>query len=332
MLIIKDIVVGERRRQDLGDLTALAKSIQRYGLIQPIVVDAAMNLVAGERRLRAAQALGWERIEVRQLGDLSMQELRLLELEENIRRKDLTSYEQSKAMTVYAGAVTEELEEAGLMGDSPKNLQGGRPKKAASQEKVAERVGTSRRTICEAQSHVETADAFPFMQSWPQYRVLEAREQAAGIPLGEHPRVAMLLDQPGIPPIEGVSIIRNLATKPQEEREGIYALNESGDSYQRLSRSGAGGLSTPAQALSSGNTCLYRCNAPPSDPRPTPLHPRPFGTGPVAPWPPALFVAAGLDKAFCPWLGALPPVSGLRPVHLVDTTGATAERCGRMLR
>ena len=70
-------------------------------------------------------------------------------------------------MTVYAGAVTKELEEAGLMGDSPKNPQGGRPKKAASQEKVAERVGTSRRAISEAQAHLETVDAFPFMQSSP---------------------------------------------------------------------------------------------------------------------------------------------------------------------
>ena len=74
---IKDIVVGERRREDLGDVTALAKSIQQYGLLQPIVVDAAMNLVAGERRLSACLSLGWERIEVQQLGDLSMQELRL---------------------------------------------------------------------------------------------------------------------------------------------------------------------------------------------------------------------------------------------------------------
>ncbi len=230
---IKDIVVGERRREDLGDVTALAKSIQRYGLIQPIVVDAAMNLVAGERRLLACLSLGWERIEVQQLGDLSMQELRLLELEENIRRKALTSYEQSKAMTVYAGAVTKELEETGLMGDSPINPQGGRPKKAASQEKVAERVGTSRRAISEAQAHVETADAFPFMQSWPKYRVLEAREQVAEIPVDEHSRIATLLDQPGIQPTEGISIIRNLATKPQEEREGIYALNESKDPYHR---------------------------------------------------------------------------------------------------
>ena len=51
--------------------------------------------------------------------------------------------------------------------------------------------------------------------------------------MDEHPRIATLLDQPDIPPSEGVSIIRNLATKPQEEREGIYALNESKDSYQR---------------------------------------------------------------------------------------------------
>ena len=66
-------------------------------------------------------------------------------------------------------AVKEELEEAGLLGDSPKNPQGGRPKKAASQEKVAEHAGTSRRAISEAQTHVAAVDKYPFMQPWPQW-------------------------------------------------------------------------------------------------------------------------------------------------------------------
>ena len=234
---IRHIVVGERRRKDLGDVTALAKSIQQYGLIQPIVVDAAMNLVAGERRLLACQSLGWESIEVRQLGDLSTQELRLLELEENIRRKDLTEYEKNKTIGEYVTAVKEQLEAAAadeeLRPDSGQNHKGGRPSQAASTRKVAEHTGIPRQTAEKARSHVETVDVFPFMQSWPQYRVLEAREQVVGIPVDEHPRIATLLDQPGIPPSEGVSIIRNLATKPQEEREGIYALNESKDPYHR---------------------------------------------------------------------------------------------------
>ena len=236
-MLIKDIVVGERRREDLGDVIALAKSIQQYGLLQPVVIDAARNLVAGERRLLACQSLGWESIEVRQLGDLSTQELRLLELEENIRRKDLTEYEKNKTIGEYVTAVKEELEAAAadkeLRPDSGQNHKGGRPSQAASTRKVAERTGIPRQTAEKARSHVETVDVFPFMQSWPQYRVLEAREQVVRIPVDEHPRIATLLDQPGIPPTEGVSIIRLLATKPQEEREGIYALNESKDSHQR---------------------------------------------------------------------------------------------------
>ncbi len=237
-MLIKDILVGERRREEMGDVIALANSIQQYGLLQPVVIDAAMNLVAGERRLLACKALEWKSIEVRQLGELSTQELRLLELEENIRRKNLTSYEMNKTIGEYVAAVKEELEaeaaDKELRPESGQNQkQAGRPSQAASTRKVAARTGIPRQTAEKAQFHVETADAFPFMQSWPQYQVLEAREQVAGIPVAEYPRITTLLDQPSIPPTEGVSILRNLATKLQEEREGIYALNESNDSSQR---------------------------------------------------------------------------------------------------
>lgn len=53
------IVVGERHRHDLGDIDALAASIQRVGLLQPITVTPDMVLVCGCRRLVAIQRLGW---------------------------------------------------------------------------------------------------------------------------------------------------------------------------------------------------------------------------------------------------------------------------------
>ncbi len=149
----------------------------------------------------------------------------------------MTEYEKNKTIGEYVTAVKEQLEAAAadeeLRPESGQNHKGGRPSQAASTRKVAEHTGIPRQTAEKARSHVETVDVFPFMQSWPQYRVLEAREQVVRIPVDEHPRIATLLDQPGIPPTEGVSIIRILATKPQEEREGIYALNESKDSHQR---------------------------------------------------------------------------------------------------
>ena len=52
-LNIADIKVGSRHRKDMGDLTSLAESIRQEGLLQPIGVTGKLELVFGERRLRA---------------------------------------------------------------------------------------------------------------------------------------------------------------------------------------------------------------------------------------------------------------------------------------
>lgn len=70
---ISDIVVGTRRREDLGDISGLADSISSWGLLHPVVVDDKNRLVAGERRLRACQQLGWSEIPVTRLSELSGQ-------------------------------------------------------------------------------------------------------------------------------------------------------------------------------------------------------------------------------------------------------------------
>ncbi len=64
-LSLDRINVGVRHRRDMGDLQALADSIGAIGLLQPIGVTADLTLVCGERRLRAAQILGWTTIPVR---------------------------------------------------------------------------------------------------------------------------------------------------------------------------------------------------------------------------------------------------------------------------
>jgi len=63
-LAIADIQVGDRIRQDLGDLEGLQRSIARLGLLMPIAVTPDGRLLAGLRRLRACQALGWTAIPV----------------------------------------------------------------------------------------------------------------------------------------------------------------------------------------------------------------------------------------------------------------------------
>jgi ParB family chromosome partitioning protein len=98
-LKLDEIVVGDRLRQDPGDIDQLAESLRVYGMIQPIVVHKQNNqLVAGGRRLEAARRLGWECVPVCYIEDLSEDMLHELELEENIRRKDLNWKERVRAI------------------------------------------------------------------------------------------------------------------------------------------------------------------------------------------------------------------------------------------
>jgi ParB family chromosome partitioning protein len=84
-----------RKRFDPDTLTSLADSIRIHGVIQPILVSETVDgyqLVAGERRVRAAQAAGLERIPavVRQLADREQLEFALVE---NLQRDDLDPIE-----------------------------------------------------------------------------------------------------------------------------------------------------------------------------------------------------------------------------------------------
>jgi len=98
---ISCIVVGEdRQREDFGDIPELAESILAHGLLQPIVLNktgSEFMLVAGERRLRAHVHLGLTEIEYKELKDLSPVELKIIEFEENVRRKDLSWQERVRA-------------------------------------------------------------------------------------------------------------------------------------------------------------------------------------------------------------------------------------------
>lgn len=163
---IDAITVGERRREDLGDMDALARSIERYGLIQPVVIDGNGRLVAGGRRLAACRQLGWSAIETRAYGQLTDAELRELELEENLRRKDLTEAERSRIMVGRAAVAAEIAQQQALAdtaisaNDSQKRPRG-RPRQPAAPQAVADRIGVNRQTLRNAQAHVAALEAFP---------------------------------------------------------------------------------------------------------------------------------------------------------------------------
>jgi len=80
-------------------LEELAKSIKEHGLVQPIVVRKAgdkFELVAGERRWRAAKLAGLEKIPAL-IKDFNLQETTEIALIENIQREDLNPLEEASA-------------------------------------------------------------------------------------------------------------------------------------------------------------------------------------------------------------------------------------------
>ena len=81
----------------LGDLQSLMDSLDTRGLMNPVTVNSAYELIAGHRRLESARRLGWDMIEVRVVearDELGMLEL---ELEENLHRLDFTALELAQA-------------------------------------------------------------------------------------------------------------------------------------------------------------------------------------------------------------------------------------------
>lgn len=88
-------------RQDVDPvaLEELKASIRQAGLLQPVVVrsakDGGFELIAGERRLRACQALGWERIPAvkRDVDDRTVLTLALIE---NLQRDDLSPVDEAR--------------------------------------------------------------------------------------------------------------------------------------------------------------------------------------------------------------------------------------------
>ncbi|MCQ2611833.1 MAG: ParB N-terminal domain-containing protein [Treponema sp.] len=94
MLInIQDIKVKKRVRKDLGDIEALKDSLRRFGLMNPITINNKNELIAGERRLEAAKAIGWTSINAVIVNNLTPLRQLELELEENNQRKEFTDAE-----------------------------------------------------------------------------------------------------------------------------------------------------------------------------------------------------------------------------------------------
>mgnify|MGYP005841436161 CR=1 FL=1 len=128
-----------RMRMDAEALEALAQSIREHGVIQPLLVSqndahaGTYQLIAGERRLRAARAAGLARVPVvvKEAAGRALLELALVE---NIQRSDLNPLEE-------AAAFRRLHDEFGL-----------------TQEEIASRVGRSRAAVANTMRLLSLSD------------------------------------------------------------------------------------------------------------------------------------------------------------------------------
>lgn len=93
---IDKIIVKDRYRTDKGDIEGLAESIKEKGLLQPIVLDSKLNLLAGERRYLACQLAGLKTIPTFIYQTKSKIDPLEIELIENTQRKDFTWQERAR--------------------------------------------------------------------------------------------------------------------------------------------------------------------------------------------------------------------------------------------
>lgn len=217
-----DIVVGDRRREKLGPIGALAKSIEENGLIHPIVVTSENILVAGRRRLAAMEKLGWKKIPVRRFDDMSDDDLRTLEVEENTRRLDLSDYELSRKMVSEA--------EAEKVRTGSAVSKGGRGNKSGNRA-AAKELGVDEKTIRQAKKHVAAAESHPAFQAkdWKKSQVLAASEALETIPMKDQRAVVEMVTGPGVDTKSAVKMLETLAEKPAPERKAIIQLYKSDD-------------------------------------------------------------------------------------------------------
>ncbi len=159
-----------RRDFDETQLAELKGSIQRDGLLQPIVVrrtDSGYELIAGERRLRACRALGMQNIPALVRSVEHDQQL-VLALVENIQRSDLNAVDEAIAF---------------------RHLQEGF---GLTHDEIAHRVGRSRVSITNTLRLLELP---PVALTAVSRGTLSAGHARALLPLGSSPNFEKFLNR-----------------------------------------------------------------------------------------------------------------------------------------
>lgn len=95
------VVRDERQRQEVGDTSDLEISITKSGLFHPPIIERDGRLRIGERRWTACKRLGWTHISVQYTDELDPAELELMELDENLARKNIDWKDECRAVAKY---------------------------------------------------------------------------------------------------------------------------------------------------------------------------------------------------------------------------------------
>jgi ParB/RepB/Spo0J family partition protein len=142
---IETIIIGDRYRKDMGDISTLAENIKSIGLLHPIVITPDGKLIAGARRLEACKSLGWTEIPVTVIDiDLLVRG----EYSENVTRKDFTPSEMVAiyaAIESYQGQHDVETETDGI----------------PRQQRAAKSLGISHGSLSKAKQVAEAAASDP---------------------------------------------------------------------------------------------------------------------------------------------------------------------------
>jgi ParB family transcriptional regulator, chromosome partitioning protein len=193
-----------RQRFDAEELEALAASIREHGVLQPILVTETLDgyqLVAGERRLRASQLAGLDRVPavIRQLADRDQLEVALVE---NLQRADLGPMEAAAA---YQALATEfEL----------------------THDEIARRIGRAKSTVTNT---IRLLELDPRVQSaLVDGRITEGHARAiAGLPTEIQPRIVTTV-------VEGALSVRQTEELVRRVREPRPAKESGSTSRPRL--------------------------------------------------------------------------------------------------
>jgi ParB family chromosome partitioning protein len=229
-MAISAITVPRSWQTSTVNVDGLVESMRDLGQLQPIIVTAGGELIAGYHRLVAAQRLGWAEIDV-VVFELEDTKRRLATLDENLMRRKLPALEHSEALherkRLYESLHPETKQHrAGGVGKAAKSATA---LSAVAQTFVADtsaRMNVSRRTIQEyTQVASMSSEVRDLLRASPVVDKIKDLGKVARLPPSEQKAVAKALSKGDAKTVkEAVAVVH--AARRSTARSMPYALTQ----------------------------------------------------------------------------------------------------------